>query len=308
MRDLRNLHKAHLLRGSAGICDLVWQGDFGKGVPTGSGIYSDPGINPYVVYGPLSATANTVMKDAIPQLPFRVGQVAQGDYETEWVFCRYVSTGTPDLLPGQVWQVDENYTAVLLTTTTAAAALNAQVGVSYAFFPAIPAGTYYLWLCRSGRVIVQAAAASLAGGQAQSGATAGQVKFLNTHTAGTWSVLPFTALAASSNITFKADTVNGSPVLQNLASQISINGVTGGLTDVMVGAVITGTGMPANSIIQGIDKAGPGGTYRAFIGTNTAGAMNTLQNATATNLQTTLTITNMVQSLLYWPTTANAVT
>lgn len=314
MRDLRKNPWADRHQ-SANLCDLVWQGDFGKGIATGSGVYSDPGINPYVIYGPISATATSVMafstgfgSNAIPQIQFRLGLVAQGDYETEWIFCRYVSTGTPDLLPGQVWQIDENYSASLITTTTAAANLNAQVGVSYVFFPAIPAGTYYFWLARAGRVIVQAAASSLAGGGAQTGATAGQVKFLTTHTAGTWQVSPFSAFAASSNITFLGDTVNGQPYITNIKSQISINGVTGGLTDIVPGAVITGTNMPSNALIKTIDQLGAGGTYRITLGTNTAGAMNTTQNASGTAAGTTFTITNMVQGLLYWPTTANAVT
>ncbi len=30
----------------------VYQGDFGKGVATGSGVWSDPGANPCILYGP----------------------------------------------------------------------------------------------------------------------------------------------------------------------------------------------------------------------------------------------------------------
>jgi hypothetical protein len=309
MRDLRNSPKAHLFDGAAGICELGWQGDFGKGVITGSGTYSEPGANPWVLYGPVAAGSTSVDafqagygSNAIPQIQFRLGMVISGDFETEWVFCRLSVSGPQDLVPGLMWQIDENYTATLATTS--ARVLGIQLGFSYMFAPATATGVYYGWLARAGRLICQAAASSLATGNAETTATAGVPKWLVTHTAGSASTAAggCNAWGASSNITFKADTVSGSPILQNLNSQISVNGSTGGLTDILPGAVITGTGMPSNAIISAIDNKGPGGSYRAFIGTNTTGAMFTAQNATATNLQTTLTITNMVQALVYWPT------
>lgn len=293
----------------------LFQGDFGKGVTTASGIYGDPGVNPWILYGPTPSTT-TVMasstgygSNAIPQVQFRVGTVSPGDYETEWVFCRLAVAGPVDYLPGQVFVVDENFNASLATTTTAATNKNLNAMVGYVYAPATATGTFYLWLARAGNLAVQAAGSSLANGQAESTATGGQVKFLVTHTAATWTLSPLTAYGASSSITFKADTVNGSPVLSNLTSQVTGPlGGTGGITDLIPGMVITGTGMPSNAIISAIDKAGPGGSYRAFIGTNTTGAMFTSQNATATNLQTTLTVTNIVAAKVMWPTVANAVT
>jgi hypothetical protein len=247
--------------------------------------------------------------NAIPQVQFRVGTVSPGDYETEWVFCRLAVTGPVDYLPGQVFVVDENFNASLATTTTAATNKNLNVMVGYAYAPATATGTYYLWLARAGNLAVQAASSSLANGQAESTATGGQVKFLITHTSTSWTLSPLTAYGASSSITFKADTVNGSPILTNLTSQVTGPlGATGGITDLLPGMVFTGTGAPANSIISAIDKGGPGGTYRAFIGTNTTGAMFTAQNATATGTQVTFTVTSHVAAKVMWPTVANTVT
>jgi hypothetical protein len=292
----------------------IFQGDFGKGVTTNSGIFGDPGVSPWVLYGPVSSTTSVMASaagygsNAVPQVQFRLGMVTQGDFETEWVFCRYVVSGPVDILPGQVYGVDENFNASLLTTTTAAAAANSNVYVGYAFAPATASGTYYLWLARAGNLAVQAAASSLAFGQAQSGATAGQVKFLNTHTAGTWTVQPLTAYGASSSITFKADTVNGSPQMLNVTSQITgPQGATGGITDLIPGMVFTGTGI-TNGIISTIDRGGSGGSFRIGIGTNTTGNQNVANNCTNTATQGTFTVTSHVAAKVYWPSIANAVT
>lgn len=297
-RNLRAPLKAHLFDASAGLCSLVWQGDFGAGVPTSSGIY-EAGISPYTLYGPVVAGASGVI-GGIPQIPFRLGTVVQGDLDTEFVLCRWVPAATTDLVPGLAFILDENYTATL--SLTSGIVLNAPVAFGMVMKPAVLAGTYYIWLARAGRLAVRAAASSIATGMGETSATAGVLKFLNSHTGSTATVGPCSAFAASSNITFKADTVNGSPIIQNLASQISINGVVGGITDLVPGMVITGTGMPSNAIIAFIDQKGPGGTYRAGIGTNTTGNQLVAQNATATNLQTTLTVTSHVQALVYWPT------
>src|SRR5215472_16546894 len=97
-RDLRALPKAHLFDGSAGLCGLVFQGDFGKGISTGSGVFSEPGVNVYQLLGPVAPGATSVMASAagygsaaIPQIPMRLGTVISGSEESEWVLCRYVA-------------------------------------------------------------------------------------------------------------------------------------------------------------------------------------------------------------------------
>jgi hypothetical protein len=285
---------------------MIWQGDFGKGVSTGSGVFSSPGVAPYTLYGPLAATATTVMVNAVPALPFKVGTVVRGDIGTQWVFCRWVPTGTTDLMPGMVFIIDENYTALAVTTALAATNKNASCGVSVVFQPAVVAGTYYLWLCRVGNVAVQAAAASLAGGQAESGATAGQVKFLNTHTATTWSVVNLSAYGASSNITFTGDTVINQPYINNVSSLISVNGVTGGITDLTLGMVVAGTGLTGTTqLIKSIERYQ--GTWRIGLGSNATGAQNTNVNAASTQTAQTYTVSNMVQGLVYGASVANLI-
>lgn len=288
----------------------IFQGDFGKGVITSSGVFGDPGVNPWVLYGPTPSTT-TVMTNAIPQVQFRVGTVSPADYETEWVFCRLSVASVTDYMPGQVFSVDENFNAALITTTVASNNKNTNVMVGSVFAPATAAGTYYLWLARAGNLAVQAAASSTAFGQAETTATAGLVKFLASasHTATSYTLSPLIGYGASSSITFKADSVNGSPVLSNITSQVTgpLAG-TGGITDLVPGMVFTGTGAPANSIIAAIDKLGPGGTYRISIGTNTTGAQSTAQNATATGTQVTFTVTSHVAAKVMWPTIAGAAT
>lgn len=286
----------------------IFQGDFGKGIITQSGVFGDPGVNPWILYGPTPSTTSVTV-NAVPQAQWRLGSVVAGDAESEWVFCRLVLGSTTDLVPGMAWSVDENFNLTSLTSTVAGNNKNTNVVFSYPFAPATAAGTFYLWAARAGNLAVQTAASSTAFGQAETTATAGTVKFLasGSHTVGSYTLNPMSAYVASSGITYKADTVNGSPVLLNVTSQMTgLYAGTGLITDLLPGMVMTGTGMPSNAIISSIDKLGPGGTYRAFIGTNTTGNQFVAQNATATNAQVTLTVTNMVHAKVYWPTIAGA--
>lgn len=277
--------------GLSGLCDVVWQGDFGKGVPTGSGVWSDPGANPCILYGP-QGTNNGTSGLGIPAQQWRLGMTVNGDYGAEFVYCKLVLTGTPDLLPGQGYFWDKDFNATLMSGTNASNILNAEVGILNVWAPATAAGTYYVWLQRAGHASVQAAASSVATGSAESTATAGQFKFPTSPTASQKNALPMTAYTASSGTTFTGNTVNGSPYITGLSS----------ITDLQLGQVITGTNLPANAIIAAIDKNGAGGTFRITIGTNTAGSYATLQNATGTATGTTFTVTSHVVANVFWPT------
>lgn len=290
------------------LADVAFLGDFGKGVSTGSGLYSDPGGSVYQLFGPVAPGATSVMpfaagygSNAIPQVPMRLGMPIDGSEGTEWILCRYVASSSPDLKPGMLWFIDENYTATLATGSNKV--LGAQTGVSYVFQTAPANGTYYLWLAVAGRLLIKDAGSSVATGSCDSTATAGSAKFTATHTTGQGTSSPFTAWGASSNITFKANTVSGSPYLTNVQSQISINGVVGGITDLIPGMTITGTGMPSNALIASIDQQG--GLWRVTLGTDTSGNLFTPQNATANGTAVTFTVTSHVQALMYWPTVTN---
>jgi hypothetical protein len=297
MRNLRETSfKAHLFGSiSPQVCELVWQGDFGKGQPTGSGVWSDPGANPCVLYAVPSTTAPTGGL-GIPAPQWKLGMTINGDTGSEFVFCKLVLGATTDLLPGQAYQYDENFTATLLTTANSV--LNYEFGVCNVWAPQAVAGTYYIWVQRAGHCAVQAAAASIATGQAETTATAGVLKFLASasHTAGTKSTQGLTAFGASSSITFTGTTVSGSPYITAVAS----GNAASVLADLQVGMVFTGTGAPANSIIAAITRTG--NTWQITIGTNTAGSYSTLQNATASNSAVTFTVTSHVAANVYWPT------
>lgn len=298
--DHRKPFKAHLFNSTSTLdCELAWQGDFGTGQPTGSGIWSDPGANPCILYGPASAAG--VSNQGVPLPNWKLGMTINGDTGAEFVYCRFVAAGAPDLIPGQAYFWDENFNATIQSATVASNLTNAEVGLMQVFFPAVPNGTYFAWLQRAGHAAISAVAASVANGFGETNAaTAGALKFVATPTVGQRSVLPSGAFGASSSITFTANSLNGSPTLSNVISQVSLNGAVGGITDLVPGMTITGTGLPANSCIAAIRKTG--NNWAIDIGTATAGAQKTLQNATATNTATTFTVTSHVAGNMYWPT------
>ena len=299
MRDLRKmlLAGAAALVESQGVCDLVWQGDLGTGQSTGSGVWSDPGAYPCRLYGPLPATGVSGQGYTYP--PFRLGMVINGDLGSEFILGKLVLGSATDLLPGQGYFFDENFTATLLSTVNANNTLNAEVGVLNVWYPQAPAGTYWGWFQRAGRCSVQAAAGSVATGFGETSAgAAGQFKFPATATAGQKSISPSSAFVASSGVQFTGNTVNGSPYISNV---VATTGTTlNPLGDLQVGQVITGANLPANAIIAAITRTG--NTWQITIGTNTAGSYNVLQNATGTAVGTTFTVTSHVTANLYWPT------
>lgn len=292
--DLRKPFKAHLFEGTS-LCELSWQGDFGKGVSTGSGVWSDPGANPCLLYGP--APAAGVSNQGLPVPQWRPGMVLSGDYGAEFVFCKLTLAGTTDLLPGDCYFVDANFNLTLFSVTNANNIIGDEVGIGQVFAPATVAGSYFMWLQRAGRCAVRAIAGSVANGQGETNATtAGTMKFPAAATAGQKSAGPASGFVASSGLTFTATTVNGSPYLTLVNSASS----GGGVTDLVPGMTITGAGLPANSCIAAIDRVG--GQWRVTIGTSTTGNQSVAQNATASAAAVTFTVTTHVSANLYWPT------
>jgi hypothetical protein len=275
-------------------CELTWQGDFGKGVKTGSGIWSDPGANPCtLIFAPVAG----VSTQGIPEPQFRLGMVVTGDYETEFVYAKLTLAGVTDLLPGDMYFMDGAYNLTLFSTTKANNTIGAKAVCAQVYAPATAAGTYYLWVARAGQILVRAIAGSVANGAGETDATtAGTIKAPASATAGQKSAGPFQAIVASSGLTFTGNTTNGSPYITSVAS-VSAGG---GITDLCPGMTITGTNLPANSCIAAIDRLGA--QWRIAIGTSTTGLQNTLQNATGTASGTTFTVTTHISAVLYWPT------
>ncbi len=292
-----DLRKLRLFDEASHLCDIVWQGDFGKGVSTGSGVWSDLGANPCVLYGPAPATG--VSNQGLPTPQWRLGMTINGDYGSEFVYTKLVLASTTDLLPGDAYFLDGNFTMTLFSATNASNIIGAEVVIGQVFAPATLAGTYYFWAQRAGRAAIRAIAGSVANGQGETNAsTAGTMKFPASATAGQKSASPITGIVASSGLTFTGTTVNGSPYITVVVSAST----GGGSTDLVPGMTITGTGMPSNACIAAIDKVG--GQWRVSIGTSTTGAQSTLQNATANGTAVTFTVTTHVSANLYWPTLA----
>lgn len=253
---------------------------------TGSGIFSDPGADPAVIYGPVPAAGTTGTGVALP--PMRLGTVLNGTDGSEFILAKLVLAAATDLLPGEFYTFDRDFLAVKLTT--ALSVLNQEAGVAQVFANQQAAGTYYIWLGRAGHLPVRAAAASVAGGLAESTTTAGVAKFPATATVTAYSISPTTVYVATAGFTFTATTTNGSPTLTNVSS----------IKDIALGATLAGTGLPANAIVAAIRQVG--GAYVIDIGTSTTGALTTLQNCTATANTITITVTLTLPGNVFWPT------
>lgn len=253
---------------------------------TASGVFSDPGADPTVPYGPVPASGTT--GNGIPFPPMRIGTVIQGSEGSEFILVKLVLASATDLYPGEVYQFDRDFLASKLTT--AAAVLNQEAGVAQVFANQLAAGTYYLWLGRAGHLPVRTLAGSVATGYGESTTTAGTLKFPATATAAATSVNPCTGYLASAGFTFTASTTNGSPTLTNVSST----------KDIALGASLAGTGLPSNAIVAAIRQVG--GAFVIDIGTGTAGALTTLQNCTATGAPITITVTLTLPANVYWPT------
>jgi hypothetical protein len=254
----------------------------------GGGVFSDPGADPTVAYGPVPSAGNT--GTGIPYPTFRLGTVINGTEGSEFVFCKLVLAAATDMLPGEFYTWDRNYLAVKLTT--ALAVLNQEAGVALIFANQQAAGTYYLWLARAGHMPVRAAAASVAGGLAETTTTGGVGKFPAAPTVGAYSISPATSYVASAGVTFTGNITNGSPTITNVSAA--------SVADLALGQSIAGTGIPANANICAIRASG--GTYQLDIGTSTAAALTTLQNATATTAALVITPTLTLPGNVFWPT------
>ncbi len=244
------------------------------------------GANPFVVEGPIVPGSGVLG----PQ--FSLGTLCWGPREAEWVYTKLTLGSTTTLQPGMWFQWDFNYNATLLTT--ASAVIGQAVGVfSGANQPptlsggpvgpvTLAAGTYYIWLQRSGQApsLVNTVTANLV--IAETTTTAGQANAPASATVGTKQITPVSFAAA--NATFTATTVNGSAVLTGL-SGVSVDGGP------FIGAAVSGTGIPALTTISGITYT-PAGSIQSI----TLSAA-----ATASGTGVTVTATGTLEARLMWP-------
>lgn len=244
------------------------------------------GANPFVVEGPIVAGSGILG----PQ--FSLGTLCWGPREAEWVYCKLTLASTTTLQPGQWFQWDFNYNAVLLTTANAVIGQRAGV-FSGAMQPptisggpvgtvTLAAGTYYIWVQRAGQApaLMTTVTANLV--IAETTTTAGQANAPASATVGTKQITPVSFAAA--NATFTATTVNGSPVLTAL-SGVSVDGGP------FIGAAVSGTGIPGSTTISGITYS-PAGSVQSITLSN---------NATANGTGITITATGTLEAGLSWP-------
>jgi hypothetical protein len=90
---------------------------------------------------------------------YRLGHVAYGDAESEWVYCKYTSVSNQVLQPGLLFTVDDDFTATLLTTANSprgSKVMVCGVGLGYGgqSFTTVTGSVYYVWLARCGQIPV----------------------------------------------------------------------------------------------------------------------------------------------------------
>lgn len=237
------------------------------------------GANPFVVEGPI------VLGSGVPAANFTLGSVCWGDSEAEWVYCSLALGSTTTLAPGTWMQWDKDYNASLLTTANAV--VGQRVGVfsganqapTISGGPAgsvtLAAGTYFIWVQRSGQaasIVTAAVTPNLV--IAETTATAGAINAPASPTVTTKQITPVSFSAA--NKTFTATTTNGSTLLTVLSGASVGSGP-------FIGATVTGTGIPASTTVTGLTYS-PSGTIQSITISNAATANGTAITITATGV------------------------
>lgn len=216
------------------------------------------GARVYGAEGPFGAAGQ------MPLPSFRFGEVAAGDAEAEFVYLSYVCTASVTLRQGDwvIW--DNTYQAILAggaAMTSAMNPLGASCGTVFlggrssdpAAYPypgnqwaqTLTPGVYGIWVQRSGTSLMNVATINT------------QAKLMNTTTVAGQANQPAAALATSMGITgawtapltgtFNATTVTGSAILT------AVTYVLTAARGIVVGARVTGTGIPAGSVITSVD-------------------------------------------------------
>lgn len=234
--------------------------------------FDAPGVNVFSLIGP------NVSGSGIPQPIFKPGSVLRGDRELEVVLCTLVLGSTTTLTTGQAYVYDKDFTATLLSTSNSP--FGSAIGFGLVQQSSVVAGTYYIWLARAGHVPVACTSGSAAAVKCETTATAGTVNFVSSATVSTKQVTSTSLYAASA--TFTANVTNLSTVLTGVPLSA--------LSDIAVGAAISGTGIPASTTITAITQTGAN-LYSV-----------TMNNAaTATNAGVTITATQVLTANVYWP-------
>lgn len=197
------------------------------------------------------------------------------DYDTtanvaNWGLCElvYVANASVAIPPGTVCVIDKNFRVVASAAAASQVGTGQQVYVAITNFSAGSTDVQYGWVLRRGICPVSFSVAATTG--KVYGGTAG--KLTPTAANGAQLLNAVTLIAGASTFTRTGRTQSGS-------SKVKFSTVAG----MYVGQAISGTGIPASSVISAIDPDGTG----VYIGS----AVGTLVTATATG-SVTVTMTN----------------
>lgn len=211
--------------------------------------------------------------DVMEMVPGTVIHAAGTDYSTtsnvpNWGLCELIyvrSTSSSTFIPGRLLHLDKDFTILDMPNT---ANTGRPVYVSLTNWAAGNTTTQYGWVLRSGTCPVSFSTAATAGamyfnaaGQAQPGAAAGK-QLLNATC----------LIAATGSFTRTVQTVNGS-------SRVKLSGVAG----VFTGQAVSGTGIPASSVVSSVDASGREIVIGSAIGTPVAATATGSVTATFTH-------------------------
>jgi hypothetical protein len=136
-----------------------------------------PGANPFSLSGP------AVSGSGKPFPEFKYGTtVALGDAGAEFISASLTLGSTTSLTDGQVYVLDKDFAATLLSTANSPR--GCEVGVGRVAQANVPAATYGIWLQRAGHVAVQANASAPGNQLCETTATAGQINAAASPTGG----------------------------------------------------------------------------------------------------------------------------
>lgn len=150
------------------------------------------GANPFALEGPIVAGSGTLG----PQ--FTLGDVTDGNAAAEWVYCKLTLASTTTLNVGDVYTWDKDFNASLVSTS--ASPRGQQIGVGCVAQASVPAGTYYIWLQRSGQALVRVVATTpLANTIMETTSTAGVIGAPTSATVGSKFISGIVLTAANSS-------------------------------------------------------------------------------------------------------------
>jgi hypothetical protein len=243
------------------------------------------GVNPFTAEGPAVAGSGVI----VPQ--FRLGHVAYGDAEAEFVYCKYTSVANQVLSPGLLFTVDDDFNATIASTSTTLKGTKVMVccvGMGYGgqSVTTVTGSVYYLWLARAGQFPVAYTAVATLGNMGEFTATAGAANFPNALTGGTTRAATGLFITKAVGGTFTGTTVNSSPQVTVAPGQLTPESGPS-----WIGSTVAGTGIPASTTITALQ----------WRGTSIVG-FTMSANATASG---TVTITNslVAQARVMWPYT-----